>query len=59
VISSLAPGFQGYIEVVCDFPFGHGFGLFSDIGARNLAATIPALVLPFARSNVTIESLGQ
>jgi hypothetical protein len=59
VISALAPGFQGYIEVVCNFPFAHGFGLFSDVGARNLAATIPALVLPLERTNTVRESVGQ
>ena len=59
LISTIAPGFTGYIEVVCEFPFGHGFGFFSDLGARNLAATIPALVLPFERTNTAAESLGQ
>jgi hypothetical protein len=57
--SGLAPGFQGYIEVVCNFPFAHGFGFFSDVGARNLAATIPALILPLERSSTIIESAGQ
>ena len=57
--SLIAPGFNGYIEVVCDFPFAHGFGFLSDIGARNLAATIPALVLSPQRTNTTIESVGQ
>jgi hypothetical protein len=59
LISVLAPGFQGYIEVVCNFPFGHGFGLVSDLGARNLAATIPALVLPIQRTRTAVESVGQ
>src|SRR6266576_1376898 len=59
LISTLAPGFQGYIEVVCNFPFAHGFGFLSDVGARNLAATIPALVLPLERTNTVRESVGQ
>ena len=59
VMSSLAPGFQGYVEVVCNFPFAHGWGFLSDVGARNLAATIPALVLPIQRTNTSTESLGQ
>lgn len=52
-----APGFQGYIEIDCAFPFAHGFGFLSDLGARNLAATIPVLVLPTHRS--APESAGQ
>jgi hypothetical protein len=57
--SILKPNFQGYIEVVCEFPFAHGWGFLSDLGARNLAATVPALVLPLARTNTGVESLGQ
>jgi hypothetical protein len=41
------------------FPIRHGFGFFSDVGARNLAATIPALILPLERSSTIIESAGQ
>ena len=59
LISNLKPGFQGYVEVVCEFPFAHGWAFLSDVGARNLAATIPALVLPLARTNTGAESLGQ
>jgi len=59
LISTLKPGFQGYVEVVCEFPFAHGWGFFSDLGARNLGATIPALVLPLARTNTGVESVGQ
>src|SRR4051794_14755177 len=45
-VSTLKPGFQGYIEVVTEFPFAHGYGLLSDLGLRNFTANIPALVLP-------------
>jgi hypothetical protein len=58
-LSILRPNFRGYIEVVTEFPFAHGFGLFSDTGIRNFATTIPALVLPLARTNTGAESLGQ
>ncbi len=58
-ISTIAPGFNGYLVVVCNFPFGHGFGFLSDVGARNLAANIPALVLPGTRTNTVLESQGQ
>ena len=51
------PGFQGYIEVDCAFPFAHGFGFLSDIGARSLATTIPAIVL--ATHRTAPESAGQ
>ena len=55
------PGFQGYIEVVCDFPFAHGFSLITDgpIGAARVGTTGPALVLPNVRTNAYSESLGQ
>lgn len=52
-----APGFQGYIEIDCAFPFAHGFGFLSDAGARSLATTIPVLVLPTQRT--APESAGQ
>jgi len=58
-LSILKPGFQGYIEVVTQFPFAHGYGLLSDVGIRNFAANIPALVLPLARTNTGVESVGQ
>lgn len=53
------PGFQGYVEVACNFPFAHGFGIVSDIGTQKVATTIPALVLPPQRNSAVIESLGQ
>lgn len=63
LLSLLAPGFQGYIDVVCDFPLAHGFAFVSDVGTRNLATTVPVLVLPAqntaARSNSNAEILGQ
>lgn len=62
-LSTSAPGFQGYVEVVCDFPYAHGYGILSDLGATKLAANIPALILPVPnnafRPNGMPESLGQ
>ena len=54
-------GFQGYIEVACDFPFAHGFGFMTDgpIGVARVASTVPALVLPPTRTSSHAESLGQ
>jgi hypothetical protein len=43
---TLAPGFQGYEMVECGFPLARGWGFLSDVGARNLAATIDAEILP-------------
>lgn len=37
LISSIAPGFQGYMIASCNFPLAHGFSFISDVGARNLA----------------------
>ena len=53
--------FQGYVEVVCDFPFGHGWAFLADgpIGQARVGTTIPALVLPSTRTNVGEESAGQ
>ena len=39
-------GFQGYIIADCGFPFARGFGFLSDLGARNLAASLPVEVIP-------------
>jgi hypothetical protein len=36
-VSSIAPGFQGYMIAECNIPFAHGFAFISDVGARNLA----------------------
>jgi hypothetical protein len=53
--------FQGYLEIDCAFPFGHGFSFISDgpIGAARVASSSPALVLPRERTNTQIEGLGQ
>ena len=45
-IGSVAPGFQGYIIATCSFPRARGWGIYSDVGATKLAASIPAEVLP-------------
>jgi hypothetical protein len=56
-----APNFQGYIEVVCDFPFAHGYGFFTDgpIGVAKVGASLPVLVLPLVRTSALEESLGR
>ncbi len=46
VLSQAAPGFQGFLRVDCSFPRARGWGLLSDLGARNLATTIEAEILP-------------
>jgi hypothetical protein len=53
--------FQGYVEVVCDFPFGHGWAFLADgpIGQARFGTTIPALVIPNNRKAVGEESAGQ
>ena len=55
------PNFQGYIEVVCDFPLAHGYGLLTDgpIGAARIGTAIPALVVQTGRRNLATESAGQ
>ena len=55
------PGFEGYIEVDCAFPYAHGYALFTDgpIGQSRVGATMPALVLPHTRTRFVAESLGQ
>jgi len=44
--STLFPNFEGYVFALCNFQFAHGFAIVSDIGARNLAMSYLALVLP-------------
>jgi hypothetical protein len=44
-LSTIAPGFQGYMFAVCNFQFAHGFAFISDVGARNLAMGYLAVVL--------------
>jgi len=45
-VSTLAPGFQGYMIAQCKFQYAHGFAFVSDVGARNLAMGYLALVIP-------------
>ena len=44
-VSTLAPGFQGYMWAVCNFQWAHGFAFISDVGARNLAMGYLAVVI--------------
>ena len=55
------PNFQGYIEVICDFPFAHGYGLLTDgpIGTARVGSSVPVLVLPSVRTSALEESLGR
>ena len=46
LVSTMAPTFQGFIRVNCNFPTARGWGFLSDIGARNIGAAIPVEVLP-------------
>ncbi len=46
LVSEAAPGFQGFVRVDCNFPRARGWGFLSDIGARTLATTIDAEILP-------------
>ena len=46
LLSYIAPGFEGYIIAKCNFPRARGWGFVSEIGVRNLAASITAEVLP-------------
>jgi hypothetical protein len=45
-VSSLAPGFEGYMIAQCAFQYAHGFAFITDVGARNLAMGYLALVIP-------------
>ncbi len=49
LLSVIHPGFQGYAIAHCEIAFAHGIARVSDLGARNLAASYPALVLPEKR----------
>jgi len=44
-VSTMAPGFQGYMWAVCNFQWAHGFAFISDVGARNLAMGYLAVVI--------------
>jgi hypothetical protein len=61
LLSTPAPGFQGYIIARCNFQWAHGFAFISDIGARNFAMGYLALVLnsgtPLTRGS-SAETLG-
>jgi hypothetical protein len=46
LMSSVAPEFQGFLLVNCNFPRARGWGFVSDIGARTLATTVDAEILP-------------
>jgi hypothetical protein len=46
LLSTIAPGFQGYMFAVCNFQYAHGFAFISDVGARNLAMGYLAIVIP-------------
>lgn len=49
-LSIINPGFQGYAVAHCEnMAFAHGVAVVSDLGARNLAVSYPALVLPAKR----------
>jgi hypothetical protein len=45
LLSTVAPGFSGYMFALCNFQYAHGFAFISDIGARNLAMGYLALVV--------------
>jgi hypothetical protein len=37
LLSTIAPGFNGYLYVYCHFHPARGYAFISDVGARNLA----------------------
>lgn len=45
-VSTLAPGFEGYMIAQCAFQYAHGFAFITDVGARQLAMGYLALVIP-------------
>ncbi|HUI79238.1 MAG TPA: hypothetical protein VLY24_15035 [Bryobacteraceae bacterium] len=45
-VSTLAPGFDGYMIAQCAFQYAHGFAFITDVGARQLAMGYLALVIP-------------
>jgi len=58
-VSSIRPGFQGYIIAVCNFQLAHGYALFSDTGIRNWATGYLALVLPTGNTSRNTGNLLQ
>jgi hypothetical protein len=57
LMSTIAPGFQGYGIAQCAFQFGHGFAFVSDLGARNLAMGYLPLVICSNRAASPVEQL--
>lgn len=57
IVSVLVPGFEGYIIADCNFRNAHGWAMVTDLGARTLAASVPAQVLTVPRP--AVESPGQ
>jgi len=62
ILSTIAPGFTGYMMALCNFQYAHGFAFISDIGTRNFAMGYLALVVnngTVSRSNApAAESLA-
>ncbi len=56
--TSSAASFQGYVVVVCNFPFGHGHYVVTDVGVNRVAWGGEALVLPPTRDPTRVESRG-
>jgi hypothetical protein len=54
LISTIAPGFAGYVIATCDFPYAHGFALITDVGARNLASGYLANVICSDRNSTAM-----
>ena len=46
--SAIAPGFLGYVIVLCRFPKAYGYAQISDAGARTFATSYLAVILPEA-----------
>ena len=51
VISSIAPGFQGYVIASCNFTGAAGFAFLSDAGARNIGLSESAELLATPRGS--------
>ncbi len=63
VVSALAPDFQGYIIIVCEFQFAHGFAFITDGfgGVQTLAQGYLALILHYYDNDgarMAAETLG-
>lgn len=55
---SSTSGFQGYVIIVCNFPFGHGHYVITDLGMNRIAWGGEALILPPTRDPTRTESRG-